>query len=196
MRHFCGWVVLILGRYRKPRLKPEGPVGKNLDWCFIRSQASITESSVHRIWVRCFVFDITATLNTHLHAIIRPHFNIEFDFDVSVCNCVLSTDASKSNSTFSTVSDKCSGLFISFLLYKFWRSSLITFDLLIRRWIVLITKKIQFNKFNVSSSFWEPSLLLKLIKGCITFILRGTKSWLRAKKLPQFNLKTFDWRRY
>ena len=27
---------------------------------------------------------LTHTLNTHLHAIIRPHFNIEFDFDVSV----------------------------------------------------------------------------------------------------------------
>ena len=65
------------------------------------------------------VFDITEppgqnvcqnlTLNTHLQVIIRPYFNIKFEFDESVCNCMLSTDTSKSNSTFGTFSDKCSG---------------------------------------------------------------------------------------
>ena len=48
------------------------------------------------------------TSNTHLHAIIRTHFNIEFNLDVSVCNCMVSTETSKSNLTFGTLSDKCS----------------------------------------------------------------------------------------
>ena len=39
---------------------------------------------------------LTHTSNTHLHAITRPHFNIEFDFDVSVRTCMMSTVASKS----------------------------------------------------------------------------------------------------
>ena len=53
----------------------------------------------------------------------------------------------------------------------------------------------KFNSTNSSSS-WESSLLLKLIKGCIPLLLRGKKSWLGAEKLAQFNLKTFNWRRY
>ena len=45
-----------------------------------------------------FAIDVWSTihrnlaLNTHLHAIIRPHFNIEFDFDVCVRWCNLTSN--------------------------------------------------------------------------------------------------------
>ena len=42
---------------------------------------------------------LTHTLNTHLHAFIRPHFNIEFNFDVSVSTCMMWTVTLKLNST-------------------------------------------------------------------------------------------------
>ena len=43
---------------------------------------------------------------------IRTHnfeANVEFDFDVSVSNCMLSAGTSKSNSTLGTFSGICSG---------------------------------------------------------------------------------------
>ena len=45
---------------------------------------------------------------------IRSHYfkpNVEFDFDVSVSNCMLSTDTSKSNSTLGTFNGICIGGF-------------------------------------------------------------------------------------
>ena len=56
--------------------------------------------------------DTSKTYNTHLHAMIRTQNfepNIDFDFDVSVSNCMLSTDTSKSNSTLGTFSGICPG---------------------------------------------------------------------------------------
>ena len=56
--------------------------------------------------------DTSKTQYTHLHALIRTHnfeHNVEFDFDVSVSNCMLSTDSSKSNLMFGTFRSICPG---------------------------------------------------------------------------------------
>ena len=62
------------------------------------------------------VFDITVppaenvcwylTSNNHLHVIVRPHFNIEFDFDVSLRTCMMLTVTSKSNLMLGRFSDR------------------------------------------------------------------------------------------
>ena len=46
------------------------------------------------------------TYHTHFHAMMRPHFNVEFDFHVSVRTCMMSTVTSKSKSTLGRFSDR------------------------------------------------------------------------------------------
>ena len=56
--------------------------------------------------------DTSKTFNTHLDAMIRTQNfepKVNFDFNVSVSNCMLSTETSKSKSTLGTFSGICPG---------------------------------------------------------------------------------------
>ena len=56
--------------------------------------------------------DTSKTQHTHLNTMIRTHNlepNVELDFDVTVSNCMLSTDTSDSNLTLGTFIGICPG---------------------------------------------------------------------------------------